>query len=210
MAKSDIPRSRARERPKPPKWQVRLAMVTVGLLIVLVIFVAVIPKTPDASVATLPQDSTAMIDAFHDLVAPCDAAAQVAQASLGPTGNVREAYATAKHAEAICTQVSMDLMSIKPPAGARGDVKQAFDQALSDCGAAYGSKRSAYGELAKLIDSDQRPSAVAKVTEELEFTRTFAVRCESGLINAVEKAGGEIDHPAEPEVTLIPTKPEHR
>lgn len=191
MVKSDVPKSLKPERRKPPKWQVRLAIATVGLLIVLVIFVAVIPKTPDATVATLPQDSTAMIDAFHDLVAPCDAAAQVAQASLGPTGNVREAYSTAKHAEAVCTQVRMDLMRLKPPAGARGDVKKAFDQALSDCAAAYGSKRSAYGELAKLIDGDQRPSAVAKVTEEMEFTRTFAVRCEAGLTSAVEKAWRE-------------------
>lgn len=191
MARSDVPKSLKTERPTPPKWQVRLAMVTVGLLIVLVIFVAVIPKTPDATVATLPQDSTAMIDAFHDLVAPCDAAAQVAQASLGPTGNVREAYATAKHAEAVCTQVRMDLMSIRPPAGATGELKKAFDQALGDCSTAYSAKRSAYGELAKLIDGDQRPSAVAKVTEEIEFARTFSVRCEGGLEGAVEKAGGK-------------------
>ncbi|WP_438852479.1 hypothetical protein [Brevundimonas nasdae] len=120
-------------------------------------------------------------------LAPCDQAVARAGAVL-QEGDVYSAYPVVKSAENVCLGTSTDVTGVKIPRSAKGEVKKAFQDARDSCRMVGTMKWSAMRDLAKVLDGDNRPSAVSAAREGMESASGFTLRCVVGLAATAEAA----------------------
>lgn len=124
---------------------------------------------------------------------PCDnAAKRVAEASGGDV-NAYELYPVLTNASDVCRGSWSAVQDIDPPKSAKGEAKEAFEKALSDCTMAYLFKSDAYRQMAKVLDGDMRPSAVNKAKESMDAATSGQMVCVAGYMSAAIKAGVSLD-----------------
>lgn len=97
-----------------------------------------------------------------------------------------EATTTAKRA---CDMVRTDMYGLKPPAASRGEVKDAFDTAITTCRETTIYKSSTMEAMAKFLDGDQRPSVQVEIKQGMDESQRQAMRCVIDYMAATEKGG---------------------
>lgn len=119
---------------------------------------------------------------------PCDnQVGRAGEALQG--GDIYGAYPLVQRARETCMHASMAVSDVDIPRSAKGEVRKAIEEARERCSTTMFVKRKAMGKVAKVVDGDARPSAVAAAREELEEGSTMTMGCIVGFMSAAEKAG---------------------
>lgn len=118
----------------------------------------------------------------------CDVAVRRAGEVVG-SGNAYAAYGPTKSAAEVCRSAWSEMSSIRAPRSAKGEVKKAMQDARSRCSDAVLWKQMAMDALVKVLDGDQRPSAMSDATDKLSTARDLSTGCWLGYLSAAEKAG---------------------
>lgn len=123
----------------------------------------------------------------------CDAPATRAGTMVGSlqTGGVSivDAYDAAKEAELVCRDAWSEINRLQPPADARGEVREAYKQALEKCGAAYLYKTSGMEQLAKVLNGDMSPAALSEFKRDGEMAQAGQLVCVASFLEAGQSAG---------------------
>lgn len=186
----------------------RAALALVGSFVLIGVAGAVLPPeyaekgkastgAPTTTAATKPATPTpdmtaevvALFEQVKEEVRGCDAASQIVADAFDKNHDVYELYEIVGRATERCKDSWQGLNGLKPPPSARGEIKSAFQEALETCSTAYFSKFDAYEKISKVIDGDNRPSAVSKAKESMEFATTGQMVCVAGFLSAGSKAG---------------------
>jgi len=150
------------------------------------------PKVEDGK-AALQRQSDELWGKIEATLQPCDAYVQAAgeavSASGSGAGSTADAYEAATTAKRACDLVVSDMFEVKPPAAARGEVKDAFDDAISTCRDTATVKSMTMQSLAKYLDGDRRPSVEVEIKERMADSKTQAMRCVLSYLKASEKGG---------------------
>lgn len=107
--------------------------------------------------------------------------------------SVYDGYNSAKQAEQVCRDATMTLGDLEPPAAVKGDTRQKFSKALENCQLAYVGKQMAMEKMAKILDGNMRPSAVAEFQETAQAAQSGALVCAAGFMTAADAAGVKIE-----------------
>lgn len=118
----------------------------------------------------------------------CDVPLRRAGEAVG-TGNAYAAFAPVKAAGEACKSVWLEMGRIEIPRSAKGDVKKAMQAAQDTCESAAYQKKEAMEQMAKVLDGDMRPSAMAELQETLERGKALASGCWIGFMSAADDAG---------------------
>lgn len=139
--------------------------------------------------------SQAEYDAYYQGVmvalGPCDTAVSTAAEAM-QGGDILTAYSAAKHAEDTCLSTNTNVRAVKIPRSARGEVKDAFEEAREACEYVGTAKWAAMRQAAKVLDGDMRPSAVSRAKEDLEAIGPVTMRCVATVIGVGVKAGVQL------------------
>lgn len=122
------------------------------------------------------------------LMDPCDTRVGRAGDAMR-TGDLYAAYDVVTQAQAVCEAASRDISAIPIPRSAKGDARKALIEARDRCSTAMFAKRQAMGKVARVVDGDARPSAVAEARRENELASTMTLGCVAAFAQAAEKAG---------------------
>lgn len=117
----------------------------------------------------------------------CDAPLRRAGEAVG-TGDVYAAFTPVKAAGEACKAVWLDMGRIEIPRSAKGEVKTAMKEAQDICESAAYLKMEAMEQMAKVLDGDGRPSAMADLQEKMERGKTLASGCWISFLGAAGKA----------------------
>lgn len=124
---------------------------------------------------------------------PCDAYVQVAGEAVSGVGRgttgIADAYEAASAAKRACDLVRSDMYGLKPPPASRGEVKDAYEAAITSCRETTRSKSSTMEAMAKFLDGDQRPSVQVEIKQGMEEGQRQAMRCVLSYMEATEKGG---------------------
>lgn len=116
---------------------------------------------------------------------PCDA--QVGRAGEAMSGgNAYAAYPLVIRAKDVCWSASSAISDLDLPRSAKGDARKALDEGRDACSMAMFLKRQAMDKVAKVVDGDSRPSAVAAAQSEMEDAGRQTMACVIGMGRAAE------------------------
>lgn len=118
----------------------------------------------------------------------CDAPLRRAGEAIG-RGDVYLAFAPVKAAGDACRAAWLDTGKLEIPRSAKGDVKKALTEARSTCDTASYTKMQAMQQMAKVLDGDARPSAMASLSETVDRGKVLSTGCMLAFMGAAEKAG---------------------
>lgn len=121
----------------------------------------------------------------------CDTAGKAVVAAADKR-DVYELYPVLKDGIEGCRTSYQATSELKPPAAATGEVKDAFKEAIDTCGMAHINKQMAFEAMAKVVDGDQRPSAVAEARSQAETAQMGQLACAAGFMKATDKAGFQL------------------
>ena len=195
---------------RPQAWM-KVRKRLVGLFIILgsmagcVAGGSMMPQAPASTVAaaekitpqaeTAPAKPAGMTQAEFDAVwsqvkvkmEQCDAPLRRAGEAVG-TGDVYAVFTPVKAAGEACKAVWLDMGRIEIPRSAKGEVKAAMKEAQDICENAAYLKMEAMEQMAKVLDGDARPSAMADLQDKLERGKTLASGCWISYMGAAGKA----------------------
>ena len=143
-----------------------------------------------ALTVSLPDEATALYDAYTATATPCRLLAQTAGRRMNEGVDVMTAYRAVSEAEAACTEAASKVSSLDPPKGADEATQKAFEELLDACMLAHWAKARGLGKLGKILDGNGRPSLVQETQEQLALGVEGAQACHSGLAELVQRVGG--------------------
>lgn len=120
--------------------------------------------------------------------APCDNQVAAAGRLIG-AGDVYAAYPAVQRAQATCSNAMSAISDVSIPRSAKVDVRRAMEDARSTCSTSAFVKFQAMEKVAKVVDGDSRPSAVAAAQADMEAAQGYQMRCIVGFMGAAQKAG---------------------
>lgn len=118
----------------------------------------------------------AYINGVQSALRPCDTAVSAAVDGI-KGGDSYAAYPLVSRAEDLCLSTSSNVSAVKIPRSAKGETKKAFQDAREACEFVGTAKWAAMREAAKVLDGDNRPSAVSKAKADLEAMNPATTRC---------------------------------
>lgn len=143
--------------------------------------------------AELELQADALWEGILATLGPCDryvsTATEVLSQAAAGRASVADAYKAAKDGKSACTLVYSDMGTLKPPAAAKGEVRDGFENAIKECRDVALVRQMAMESLGTYLDGDHRPSSEVKVKEELEAGGPQVLRCMVQYYAATEKAG---------------------
>lgn len=141
-------------------------------------------------------------------VGRCDEAGAAVADYVGSRGaNIYDAYQIVQQAENLCSSSATRVSDIDVPDAIPSEARGSFREAITTCRDAYYAKSSAYGQMARVIDGDARPSAVAEARDAATRSQAGQMLCALGFMEAASEAGldvGEVlgeEFPEQPEAS---------
>lgn len=122
---------------------------------------------------------------------PCDQAAETASDALGRSDLVAS-YQAAREARRICASAGLDVRGIDAPRDLERPQREAFEDALENCGDAYAGKSVMFDRMLDVIDGDMRPSRVAAVQEAGQISQAQVLQCVLRLNVLASEQGVEL------------------
>lgn len=126
-------------------------------------------------------------------VGRCDEAGADVANYVGSRGaNIYDAYEMVQQARILCSSSASRVSDIDVPGAIPSANHDGFREALRTCRDAYYAKSSAYEQMARVIDGDSRPSAVAEAREAATRSQAGQMLCAIGFMEAANEAGLDV------------------
>lgn len=145
------------------------------------------PAPPAQPEGVTQAEFTGMWTMTKNAFEPCDAQINAAASAL-QGGNAYAAYPVVEGAKSVCSDAHSALYDIALPRSAKGDVKKALQKAKEDCSLSGFLKFQAMDKMLKVVDGDQRPSAVSEATSALRDAGSSTMMCVAAYAGAAETA----------------------
>lgn len=125
----------------------------------------------------------AYLSALNALTVPCDAAqARVGAALQDFAGTDRVALAgDVAQMERACSNAWLNLDDITRPDGLTGDQSDRIDAMEDVCNLAFHSRKGLAEQLIPIVDGDLRPSVMAALREEMEYSAGQTQECGAAI-----------------------------